>query len=191
MKITLTIATALMTGAYALSSGAQEAASLLGSLPAEVQKDIGDIRARCRVHLVNADETRVSSGDEGLEVFTVSGVQAVMIDERELCDGCFKGANCSNRGSYDVTIYLRSGKAWRKALSTEATGSVFLSTDRVKDPAAFKALVLNVFGGNKDCPTRDIPLGRVGKERLFLPAWKQSCAAVVKWNGTKFTYKPL
>jgi len=189
------IAGRMMTGAYALSTGAaQEAASpVLQSLPAKVQKEIEDVRTYCRKHLVNANEsqTRVFSGDEGLEVFTVSGVQAVMIDERELCDGCFKGANCSNRGSYDVTIYLRSGKAWRKALSTEATGSVFLSTDRVKDPAAFKALVLNVFGGNKDCPTRDIPLGRVGKERLFLPAWKQSCAAVVKWNGTKFTYKPL
>jgi hypothetical protein len=91
VKIILMIATALMTGAYALSSGAaQEAASpVLQSLPAEVQKDIEDIRAYCRDHLVNANEsqTRVPSGDEGLEVFTVSGVQAVMIDERELCDG--------------------------------------------------------------------------------------------------------
>jgi hypothetical protein len=55
----------------------------------------------------------------------------------------------------------------------------------------FKALVVDVFSGNKDCPTRDIPLGKEGDKRLFFPAWKQSCAAVVKWNGTKFTYKPL
>jgi hypothetical protein len=109
-----------------------DSSSILRSLPSEVQKEIDDIRMACREHLVNANEsqTRISSGDEGLEVFTVSGVQAVMIDERELCDGCFKGANCTNRGSYGVTIYLRSGKAWRKALSTEATGSVFLSTGK-------------------------------------------------------------
>src|SRR5262245_20530640 len=76
-----------LSAAPGSSRAAQKSASLVGSLPAEVQKDIEDIRARCRVHLVNADETRVSSGDDGLEVFTVSGVQAVMIDERELCDG--------------------------------------------------------------------------------------------------------
>jgi hypothetical protein len=49
MKKTLLIATALTASAYTFSSGAsQEAASLLESLPAEVQKDVEEIRASCR-----------------------------------------------------------------------------------------------------------------------------------------------
>jgi hypothetical protein len=60
----------------------------------------------------------------------------------------------------------------------------------LRNPPAFKALVLNVFSGNKDCPTRDVVV-REGRESYVFPAWKQSCTAVVKWNGTKFTYKPL
>jgi hypothetical protein len=75
------------------------------------------------------------------------------------------------------------------ALSTE-TSNVFLSTDGSKTPPAFKALVLSVLGGNKDCPTRDIPY-REGKESYVWPAHKQFCDAVVRWDGTKFTYKPL
>jgi hypothetical protein len=33
-------------------------------------------------------------------------------------------------------------------------------------------------------------LVREGKESYVVPAWKQSCDAIVKWDGTKFTYKP-
>jgi hypothetical protein len=244
MKKTLLIATALTTSAYTFSSvAAQPSSSVLQSLPAEVQKEIEDVRARCREHLsadaspssspsygawkphdwgptpeipgvtppttapsettpstppgavpgpqtstAPASGPTVSSGDEGLILFTVSGMQAVMVSDLELCDGqCHTGANCSNRGSYGIAIYVRSiNGTWRKALSTDARRSVFLSTDNNK----FKALVLSVAGGNKDCPTRDA-MYREGKETYVFPAWKQSCDAVVRWNGTKFTYKPL
>jgi hypothetical protein len=57
----------------------------------------------------------------------------------------------------------------------KAVGDVFLSTDK-KIHTEFRALVLSVFSGNKDCPVQ---------------YWKQSCDAVVKWDGKKFTYKPL
>jgi hypothetical protein len=40
----------------------------------------------------------------------------------------------------------------------------------------FNALVLSVFSGNRSCPVR---------------FWKESCDAVVKWDDTNFTYKPL
>ena len=192
---TLLIATALTTSAYTFSSGAtQEAASLvLQSLPAEAQKGIEDVRAACRDYLNNVDPSQlrsVSSGDDGLGLFTVSGMQAVMVNHLELCGGqCLRGANCSNRGSNPIIIYVRSRNTWREALSTEAVGRVFLSTSD-DDPPKFKALVLSVFGGNKDCLTHDVVM-REGKERYVFPAWKQSCDAVVKWNGTKFTYKRL
>jgi hypothetical protein len=99
----------------------------LQSLPAEVQKDIESVRAGCREY-VGADASqswidpfamgvsRVSSGDEALTLFTVSGAQAVMVSNLELCGGgCFKGASCSNRASYSITIYIRSRNTWREA----------------------------------------------------------------------------
>ena len=50
----------------------------------------------------------------------------------------------TNRNSYSVAIYVRAGNAWRKALSTEVTGSVFLSTDWLKEPPVFKVMVLSL-----------------------------------------------
>ena len=132
----------------------------------------------------------VSSEDEGLIQFTVSGARAVMVSDLELCGGqCLRGANSSNRGAYSVTIYIRSKNAWRKALSTDVAGSVYLSTDWLNNNK-FTAMVLSVPGGNKDCPTRDVSV-REGKDSYVLPAWKQSCDAVVKWDGKKFIYRPL
>ena len=32
---------------------------------------------------------------------------------------------------------------------------------------------------------------REGRDSYVLPAWKQSCDAVVKWDGKKFIYRPL
>jgi hypothetical protein len=200
VALSIVVATAAVAGNSVLRSPLRD--SVLRSLPADVQKDIEKTRAACREYFdeqgIDASQTwfsdtaaevhRVSSGNEGLGVFTVSGAQAVMVNNLELCGGqCLRSVNCSNRGSYGVAIYIRSGKGWRKALSTEAVGSVFVSTD---DDEKFRALILSVFGGNKDCPTHDIPLRRDGKTYVY-PAWKQACDAVVKWNGRKFTYKPL
>ena len=51
-------------------------------------------------------------------------------------------------------------------------------------------MVLSVFSGNKDCPTRDV-LGGEGKESYVFPAWKQSWAAVGKCRETSApTYGP-
>jgi hypothetical protein len=43
---------------------------------------------------------------------------------------------------------------------------------------------------HKDCPTRDVSV-REGRDSYVLPAWKQSCDAVVKWDGKKFIYRRL
>ena len=200
---TLMVAAALITGAFS-SVAAQPSSSVLQSLPIEVQKQIEDVRAACREYLLAQDKDpnqswmsstaikvhSVSSGDDGLTQFTVSGAQAVMVSDLELCGGqCLRGANSSNRGAYSVTIYIRSKNAWRKALSTDVAGSVFLSTDWLNNNK-FTAMVLSVPGGNKDCPTRDVSV-REGRDSYVLPAWKQSCDAVVKWDGKKFIYRPL
>jgi hypothetical protein len=113
---TLMVASALMTGAFS-SALAQPSSSVLQSLPAEVQRAIEDVRAACRTYLVAQDKdpneswisstangvAGVSSGDDALIQFTVSGAQAVMVSDLELCGGqCLRGANCSNRASYPV-----------------------------------------------------------------------------------------
>jgi hypothetical protein len=80
MRKTLLIATALTASAHAFSSvAAQPSSSVLQSLPAEVQKDIEETRARCQQAI---DNVPVPSGDVGLVTFTVSGKQAVLVDPK-------------------------------------------------------------------------------------------------------------
>jgi hypothetical protein len=186
MKKTLLIATALTASAYTFSSGAtQEAASLLESLPAEVQKDIEEIRASCRS--VDVDTLAVTSGDSGLIQFLLGSRKAVLVDNIELCGGCYHGYNCTNRGTRFVRVYALFGHAWRMVLSNDnITGDIFVSNvpGRYRpEGQQLNALVANLFIGNEECPTR-----RAGS--MSEQSWEaRSC--VVRWNGTKFTYKPL
>ena len=190
--MTRTLTTLASLAALAIPVAHAETPSpVLQSLPAEVQKNIEEVRAACRQTWIDSGEDpnqpispltpevrRVSSGDEGLIQFTVSGAQAVMVSNHELCARqCIKGATCSTVGSYDINIYVRTGHALRTALSTRATGDVFLSTGWVKENIfEFNALVLRVSGVDKNCRVKD---------------WKQFCDMLVKWDGKKFTYKPL
>jgi hypothetical protein len=171
---------------------------LLESLPTEVQKEIEDLRVRCRafgpkyktLEEGSSYQPDITSGDGGLVTFMLSGAPAVMVNDQYLCGGeCLRGANCTNRNSYSLAVYVRSGKTWRKVLKTDVVGDIFLSTDWVSS-GEFRVMVLSVFSGNKDCPTHDV-LVREGKEKYVFPAWKQTCDAVVRWDGTKFTFKPL
>ena len=100
-----------------------------------------------------------------------------MVSDQALCGGqCLKGATCSTVGGYELKIYVRTGQSWRNALSTTVCCDVFLSTDK-ETHTKFNALVLSVSGAdNKHC---------------HVPVWKQYCDMVVKWDGKKFTYKPL
>jgi hypothetical protein len=172
---------------------AETPSSVLESLPAEIQKDIEDTRAACRAYLndhgiADANDFLVTSGDVGLISFTLSGAQAVMVSALHLCgDQCLKGVTCSNHGGSDFDIYVRTGQAWRKALSTKTYGPPFLSLDWwSRDQTAFGAMVLSIPADSKDCP----------KRRIFIrsydgTAWKLPCDVIVRWNGTKFTYEAL
>jgi hypothetical protein len=201
-KILLTSVTVLALGnahARPVPSFVTEPSSeILKSLPTKVQKDIEDLRGSCREYgpKLKANEPdstyqpEITSGDGGLIMFMLSGGEAVMVNNQYICGGeCLRGANCSNRNSYGITIYRRSGSTWRKVFDTEAVGDIFLSTDWVKT-GEFKAMVLSVFSGNKYCPTRDVRV-RDGNESYVMPGWKQSCDAVVTWDGSKFNYVPL
>jgi hypothetical protein len=122
VKKTLLIATAPTIWAL-LPSAAQDTSSVLHSLPAEVQKNIEEVRANCRAYwnnqgIADPSDFLVSSGDEGLISFTLSGAQAVMVSNLNLCAGqCLKGVTCSTVPFYEINIYVRTGQAWRNALS--------------------------------------------------------------------------
>ena len=155
---------------------------ILRSLPANVQKEIEQIRQSCR----EIGSSTVAEGDDGLRTFTVSGVQAVLIDELDVCGGgfdCIHGVNCATGYTHDVAIYVRSRDVWRKSFSVAATDRIFLSIEPYT--GKFRALVLSVHGGDEalHCPLRDKNAG---------DAWKhEKCDFVVKWDGAKFIYRPL
>ena len=164
---------------------AETPSPVMQSLPAEVQKNIEDIRAGCREHLKTIDDDRIkilseiTSGDDGLVQFTLSGAPAVMVDNGRLCGGlCIKGLNCTT-GGFEMTIYVRSGSAWKTAHKDGVRNDIFLSLDYSRDPPAFRAMVLGIYGNSENCPKR---------LRTF---WKQSCDVIVRWNGTRFTYEAL
>jgi hypothetical protein len=173
-----TALTSLMTGAV----HAQSESSILRSLPAEVQKDIEETRTSCR-----STDNEINSGDGGLTQFLLGGRKAVLVDNIDLCGGCYHGYNCTNRGTRFVRLYALFGNAWRMVLSNDnITGDIFVSNVPGKyrpEGQQLNALVVNLFIGNKECPTR-----RAGS--MSEQSWEaRSC--VVRWNGTKFTYKPL
>ena len=181
MKKTFLIAaalTSLMTGGV----HAQSDSSILRSLPAAVQKDIEETRTSCR-----STDNEINSGDSGLIQFLLGGKRAVLVDNIGLCGDCYHGYNCTNRGTRLVRVYALFENAWSMVLSNDnITGGIFVSNVPGKyrpEGQQLNALVVNLFIGNKECPTR-----RAGS--MSEQSWEaRSC--VVRWNGTKFTYKPL
>jgi hypothetical protein len=162
VKKTFLIAAAL-TSLMTGGVHAQSDSSILRSLPAAVQKDIEETRTSCR-----STDNEINSGDSGLIQFLLGGKRAVLVDNIGLCGDCYHGYNCTNRGTRLVRVYALFENAWSMVLSNDnITGDIFV----------------NLFIGNKECPTR-----RAGS--MSEQSWEaRSC--VVRWNGTKFTYKPL
>jgi hypothetical protein len=79
-------------------------------------------------------------------------------------------------------MYVLFGDGWKKVLSNDIAGDIFVSMKPGAD-TELNALVVDLYAGNKECPTR-----RAATTSAQL-AEARSC--VVRWNGTKFTYKPL
>ena len=176
------LALAVTSAAWPEEDEAKSSSPILKSLPAEVQKHIEETRARCQQAADN-----VPSGDVGLVTFTLSGNQAVLIDPKLLCDGCYHGFNCTNRDARDVRVYVLFRDAWKKVLSNgNITGDIFVSNK----PGAYRpqgqelnALVVDLYSGNKECPTRQAASASAQSYEA------RSC--VVRRNGARFTYKPL
>jgi hypothetical protein len=86
-----------------------------------------------------------------------------------------------------VRVYALFGNAWRMVLSNDnITGDIFVSNVPGKyrpEGQQLNALVVNLFVGNRECPTRIA-------DSTSAQSWEaRSC--VVRWNETRFTYKPL
>jgi hypothetical protein len=82
-----------------------------------------------------------------------------------------------------LRVYALFGNAWRMILSNDnITGDIFMSNVPGSWPE-LNALVVNLYIGNKECPTRRADSTSAQSYEA------RSC--VLRWNGTKFTYKPL
>lgn len=93
--------------------------------------------------------------------------------------------NCATGYTHQVEIYVRRGKVWTKPFSIQATEPIFLSVEPGVENPKFRALVLSVHGGDDilGCPIRN---------KNDPTAWKyEKCDFVLRWDGTKFTHKPL
>src|SRR5262249_2716698 len=163
-----------------------EPSSVLQSLPTSVQKRIKEIRERCLAIERENPPYGTADDDDGLMTFTLSGAQAVLVDELSFCGGeCYHGVNCATGHMHLVEVYVRSGSVWRKVFSKQVTQPIFVSTEN--DPhtgksTRFRALVIKIGAEDKMCPA-------ISSDST---EWKRrSCDFVVKWDGAKFTFKPL
>jgi hypothetical protein len=103
---------------------------------------------------------------------------------RMICGECIKGVSCTNRGTRNVEICMLSGRTWTKVLSEECfTGGIFASYKPGQNSQELNALVGNLYVGNKECPTREAPDASSQS--------REARTCVVRWQGNKFTYKPL
>ena len=122
-----------------ISAAQTTPSTILRSLPVEVQRHVEEVRVSCREYLSNIDHGRaeIPSGDDGLERFMLSGALAVMVSDLKLCGECYKGANC-HTGGYEMAIYVRSGRTWKKAHEDGVrSGDIFLSLDWNRDRSAW------------------------------------------------------
>ena len=110
----------------------------------------------------------VSLAMRALISFTLSGAQPIMVSNLHLCgEQCSQGRYLLRHGIHEINIYVRTGDAWRNALST-TTASEFLSFDYGEWAFKFKAVVLAIPGSSEDCPKRRAFM------RTFGPtAWKR------------------
>jgi hypothetical protein len=150
---------------------------------AERQAAIEEMRTSCKD--IRSEKSEVTlSGDEGLIRFTLGSKPAVMIDDIMICGECYHGVSCTNRGTRNVEIYMLSGRTWTKVLSEEYfTGDIFVSVKPGQNTQELNALVGYLYIGKKDCPTREAPDASSQS--------REARTCVVRWQGNKFTYKPL
>jgi hypothetical protein len=81
--------------------------------------------------------------------------------------------------------HVEANNGWRHAATLIFAEDIYLSFEPggKADGQEFNALVGKLLVGNKGCPTRDAP-------DMHTQA-REARPCVVKWNGTKFVYKPL
>jgi hypothetical protein len=168
-----------------LAIAASPAHGVLRSLPTSVQKSIKEIRERC-LAIERENPPYGTADDDGLMTFTLSGAQAVLVDELSFCGSqCYHGVNCATGFTHLVEVYVRSGSVWRKAFSKQVTQPIFVSTENdphTGESMRFRALVIKIGADDKMCPA-------ISSDPT---EWKRrSCDFVVKWDGAKFTFKPL
>jgi hypothetical protein len=114
----------LLAAAFAAVLATTANAEMLQTLPKQVQKEITETRAACRDMGMRDDAIY---DDVGLTSFILpGGINAVIVDNREICGGeRMKGDNYATGGCV-VMVYVRARGSWKKVLTAR---NHFISAD--------------------------------------------------------------
>lgn len=96
-------------------------------LPALVVTHVKEVRQSCK-KMNDSDIANVEM--QGIHTFYLTGERrmAILIDNRNLCSGSYKGANCHTYGC-DVLVFVNvSRDQWTKIFDEPVVGQMFLST---------------------------------------------------------------
>ena len=134
-------------------------------LPAIVQKHVKDVRQSCKEM---GDDKSTDDEMQGIRTFYLTGERkaAVLVANRNVCSGVYRGANCDTYGCDLLVFASDSNGQWTKIFDEPVTGQYFLS---ISAKSEFILAALSVTGKySKLC-------GGTGKSSYcdFLLFWKQ------------------
>ncbi len=117
------------------------------ALPPEVRKHISSIRDSCNE--LNPDFPLVDAM-QGVAFISLSGDGSadILVDNRRLCAGEMRGANCSNRGC-DLKIWKQTGTSSWELVFHEHLQETFISLDR--EAGRFQKMVVSIYAGDPRC----------------------------------------
>lgn len=95
-------------------------------LPAVVLKHVKEVRQSCKK--LNDSES-IYDEMQGIRTFYLTGERtiAVLVDNRNVCSGIYKGANCHTYGCNMLVFANTPNDQWSKILDEPVTGQLFLS----------------------------------------------------------------
>ena len=107
------------------------------------------------------------------------GSRDLMVDTVDLCNRCFFGANCSNRGGSDLVIWKQVGRrSWKKVFDHHLYRKfISLNGERQK----FQLMAVSIYAGSPQCkpaPGKDYRSG-------------QACDALVRYRDGNWVWEKI
>lgn len=170
MKKLLLVAAVVLTWIAGVAHARDKLPVEFNELPISIQREVTGTRVACR-------EQAVGGGGEpswpmaGITAFYLDNTPAILVDDRNVCDGYYKGGNCHTWGC-DVRVYRHSAKGWDKILD-EPVSVFILNVDNENN--TFNHAIFGFPGKYTD---------KCG------PQWK-NCEYIVSWKNGKWHWQKL